>query len=169
MNVNNFFLGGARWTRTISSGLWDPSRYRNVSPYSGGVCQNRTDYFRAMDLQSIPLPSGPHTILKNPPRLSSGGFFDKVWYLISLYRTLAHTNIFAGKYLALIIHLRLRLANHLVRVPLVLLDIFIHCILRMSTKKLSYFKLFYRIAFYFAQESNPELFLRRKVCYRCTS
>ena len=29
----------------------------------GGVCQNRTDYFRAMDLQSIPLPAGPHTIV----------------------------------------------------------------------------------------------------------
>ena len=29
----------------------------------GGVCQNRTDYFRAMDLQSIPLPSGPHTVI----------------------------------------------------------------------------------------------------------
>lgn len=33
----------------------------NVNRYFGGVCQSRTDYFRAWDLQSRPLPSGPHT------------------------------------------------------------------------------------------------------------
>ena len=63
----------------------------------GGECQNRTDYLRASDLQSDPLPSGPPTVLKNPPRFLWEGSLIGYVVRLFLHRASERTNIFAAE------------------------------------------------------------------------